>query len=293
MRIYIPHSPGSGPDIVCRTVADRLQKIWGQPVVVENRVGVNGIIAMEVAKRAPPTGHEIVFVDSTPVASYPLLYKTLPYDVEADFVPLSLAFDATFFLVASSKTGASTAAELIQMAKANPGKLTYGSTGVGNPLHLAGAAFSTAAGISLLHVPFKDQGQMVNAIAAGDIDMMFLSAVSAAPAVKTGRAKLLAHGAKYRLHTHPDVPTIEEATGLGIEAGSWVGFLAPRSTPPEVVKKLNADIVAVLNMPDVIERIRAIGFTPRPSTPEQFAQAIRERRQLYAEVIRVHNIRLE
>lgn len=294
VRISTIFSVGSGPDIVLRLIAERLSSQWGQSVVVENRVGANGIIVMEALKRAPATGLDLVLVDWGPLAALPALSRTpLPYDSERDFAPITAMFDANFFLVSSSKSQVNSARELIAQLKSNPGKGSFATLGVGSTPHLAAAAFNLSAGINAVHIPYKGQGDMVNAVASSDVDYMFISAASAAPATGNGRAKLLAIGAKQRLHTHPDIPTLAEAAGLDIEAGGWVGFFAPRATPKEIVAKINTDIVGVLKQPAVSDRIRSMGFVPLPMTPEGFTTLLEDKRRNMVTLIKATGIQID
>ncbi|MGH6892951.1 MAG: Bug family tripartite tricarboxylate transporter substrate binding protein, partial [Dongiaceae bacterium] len=181
----------------------------------------------------------------------------------------------------------------IALGRSNAGKLSFATLGVGSSPHLSAAAFNRAAGIDALHVPFKDQGQMVNAVASGEVDYMFISATTAAPATKAGRARLLAYGARQRLATHPEVPTLDEAAGISVETGGWVGVFAPRGTPREVVAKLNADITGVLRQKDVDNRIRSLGFVPMPTSSEEFAAMVARKRQTVGELVKSTGIRLE
>lgn len=195
--------------------------------------------------------------------------------------------------MSSSKSQVNSARELIGQLKNNPGKGSFATLGVGSTPHLAAAAFNLAAGINATHIPYKGQGDMVNAVASGDVDYMFISAASAAPATGNGRAKLLAIGAKQRLHTHPDIPTLAEAAGLDIEAGGWVGFFAPHATPKDIVAKINTDIVGVLTQPAVSDRIRSMGFVPLPMTPEGFAALLEDKRRNMATLIKATGIQID
>jgi tripartite-type tricarboxylate transporter receptor subunit TctC len=294
VRFTTQFSVGSGPDLVLRVVTERLTKRWAQAVIVENRTGASGAIVLDALKRSPPTGYEFAFVEWGPVAALPVVSTApLPYDAERDFIPVTAVFDAAFFLVASSKLRVDSARELIAAAKAAPGRLSFATNGVASSPHLSTASFNLAAGIDALHVPFKDQGQMVGAIASGDVDYMFLSATSAAPATKTGRAKLLAYGAKARATLQPDVPTLMEAAGIDIETGGFVGIFARQGTPAEIIGKLSADVAAALREKEVADRIVSLGFDPLPTTSEEFASMIALKRATISELVRATGIRLQ
>ena len=287
VRINVPFSAGSGPDVFLRILAEKLSRTWGQQVIVEARPGGNGFIAFDVVKRAPPDGYELLVAANSHLAINPNLFKKLPYDPEKDFVPVALLFRNTFFIAVASDGPYQTVPALIAAARTSPGKLSYGTPYVGSPPHLGSALFEFRTGTKMIHVPFKDTTQIFISVANGDVSWAFGSVGSTAPIVKMGRLKLLAIGAKSRLATHPDVPTIEEAGGpSGLLVDAWTGLIALRGTPEEVVRRINGEIVKQLGEPDILDRLSILGFEPAPLTPEAFGETIRADNQRLGEVIR-------
>jgi tripartite-type tricarboxylate transporter receptor subunit TctC len=287
VRINVPFSAGSGPDVFVRVLAERLSKLWGRQVLVDARPGGNGFIAIEAVKKAPPDGHELLIVANSHMAINPNLMKKLPYDPEKDFVPVALLFRNSFFITVASDSPYQSVPALIAAAKANPGKLSYGTPYVGSPPHLGSALFEYLTGTKMIHVPFKDTTQIFISVANGDVSWAFGSVGSTAPIVKTGKLKLIAIGAKSRLPTHPDIPTIEEAGGPpGVLVDAWTGLIAPRGTPEAVVRRINGDIVRQLGEADILERLRILGFEAAPVTPEAFGEIIRSDIKRMGEIIR-------
>jgi tripartite-type tricarboxylate transporter receptor subunit TctC len=287
VKITAPYSSGAGPAIFMRVMADKLARVWGQPVIVDSRPGASGFIAIEAVKNAAPDGHEILVVSNAHVAINPALYKKLPYDPEKDFVPVARIYYTPFFITSSTSGPYQTVPALIAAAKANPGKVSYGSSYVGSPSHLGGAEFEFLTGTRMIHIPYKEQSQMYAAIANGDVGWAFSTLASALPLMKVGRLKLLAIATKQRLKTQPEVPTVEEAGGpAGFAIDSWLALLAPRGTPPEIVRRINAEVNKQLADPEVLERMQFMGFEPAPSTPEQLGELIRSDIRRYAELVR-------
>ena len=287
VKITAPYSSGAGPAIFMRVMADKLSRAWGQPVIVDPRPGASGFIAIEAVKNAAPDGHEILVVSNAHVAINPALYKKLPYDPEKDFVPVARIYYTPFFITTATAGPYQTVPALVAAAKANPGKLSYGSSYVGSPSHLGGAEFEFLTGTRMIHVPYKEQSQMYAAIANGDVGWAFSTLASALPLMKAGRLRLLAIATKQRLKTQPDVPTVEEAGGpAGFVIDSWLALLAPRGTPPEIVRRINAEVNKQLADPEVLDRMQFLGFEPAPSTPEQLGELMRSDIKRYAELVR-------
>jgi tripartite-type tricarboxylate transporter receptor subunit TctC len=286
VKIDAPYSAGAGPAVFTRVVADKLSKLWGQPVVVDARPGASGFIALEATKNAPPDGHELVVVSNAHVAINPYLYRKLPYDPDKDFVPVALFYRTPFYLVAASNGPYATVPALIAAAKARPGVVSYGSSYVGSPSHLGSAEFEFVTGTKMIHVPFKDQSQMYVAVANGDVGWAFSTLGSALPLVQSGKLKLVAIAAKQRAKGQPDVPTLVEAGGPDIVVDSWLAVMAPRGTPPAVVQKVNADINRVLADPEVQAQLATFGFDAAPGTPEQLAAFIAAESKRFAELVK-------
>jgi tripartite-type tricarboxylate transporter receptor subunit TctC len=276
VKITMPHSSGVAPSIFMRLVAEKLGAAWGRQVVVENRPGASGFIAIEAVKGAPRDGHELLAVANSHMTINPSLYRKLPYDPEADFAPVAMVLRAWFFVTVATNGPYQSVPAIIAAAKANPGHIIYSSSYVGSPSHLGAAEFEYLTGTRMVHVPYKDQSQMYIGIANGDIHWAFSTIGSALPLIKAGRIKVIALAAKQRIASAPEIPTVEEAGGpAGFEIDSWIGLVAPRGTPPEVVRKINADVNRLMADPEVLERMKLFGFEPAPMTPDEIAAVIR------------------
>lgn len=287
IRIIAPYSAGSGPDVFVRVIAERLAKVWAQQVIVDARPGGNGNIAFEAVKKAAPDGHELLIVSNAHMAINPHLFKKLPYDPEKDFVPVAMLWRNSFFIAVASDGPYQTVTALIAAARANPGKLSYGTPYIGSPSHLGSALFEYLTGTKMIHAPFNNVTQIFIGVANGDVSWAFGTVGSTEPIVKTGRLRLIAIGAKSRLASHPDIPTIEEAGGpAGVLVDAWIGLLAPRGTPDAVVRRINSDVAKQLGEPSILDRLRILGYEAAPVTPEEFAQIIRADTIRLGEVIR-------
>ncbi len=287
VRITAPYAAGAGPAIFTRFMADKLAKVWSQPVIVDSKPGASGFIAIDAVKNAAPDGHELLVVSNAHVAINPALYKKLPYDPRHDFVPVAMFYHTPFFLTVATTGPYQSVPALIAAAKAHPGTVSYGSSYVGSPSHLGSAEFEFLTGTRMIHVPYKDQSQMYVAIAGGDVGWAFSTLASALPLMQSGRLKLIAIAARQRLKALPDVPTLEEAGGpAGMVVDSWLAVLAPRGTPPETVRKINADINQQLAEPAVLDQLQRFGFEAAPGTPEQLADIIRAEEKKFAELVR-------
>jgi tripartite-type tricarboxylate transporter receptor subunit TctC len=286
VRITAPYSPGAAPATFTRVVADKLAKLWGQPVVVESKPGASGFIAIDAVKNAAADGHELVVVSDAHVAINPSLYRKLPYDPEKDLVPVAMFYHTPFYIAVKANGKYPDVAALVAAAKAKPGEITYGSSYVGSPSHLGAAEFEAVTATKMLHVPYKDQSQMYVGIASGDIDCEFSSVGSALPLMQASRIKLIAIAAPKRSRAQPEVPTITEAGGPAMQVGSWLAVMAPRGTPPDVVRKINGDINRVLADPDVVTQLANFGFDGAADSPEQLAEEIRGDAKKYAELVK-------
>lgn len=287
VKITAPYAAGAGPAIFTRIIADKLAKAWSQPVIVDAKPGASGFIAIDSMKHATPDGHELLVVSSAHVAINPALYKKLPYDPRQDFVPVAMLYRTPFFLTVATAGPYPNVPALISAAKANPGTVSYGSSYVGSPSHLGSAEFEFLTGTKMIHVPYKDQSQMYVAIAGGDVGWAFSTLASALPLIQSGRLKLIAIAAPQRLKTLPDVPTLQEAGGpAGMVVDAWLAVVAPRGTPPEIVRRINADINKQLADPEVLDQLRRFGFEGAPGTPEQLADTIRVEEKKFAELVR-------
>ena len=287
VRMTAPYSSGSGPTIFMRVLAEKLSAIWGRQAIVEAKPGASGFIAIDAVKGAPPDGYELLVVSNAHVTINPALYKKLPYDPEKDFVPVAALFNTPFFITVSSTGPYQSVPALIAAAKANPGGVIYSSSYVGSPSHLGAAQFEYLTGTKMVHVPYKDQSQMYIGIANGDIHWAFSTIGSALPLIKAGRIKPIAVAASKRVATAPDIPTVEEAGGpKDFQIDSWIGLVAPRGTPAEVVRKINADVNRLMADPDILARMKLFGFEPAPMSPEEMAAVIKSDTLKNAETVR-------
>jgi tripartite-type tricarboxylate transporter receptor subunit TctC len=294
ITIVVPYTAGGSSDFVARTVAMRMQDGLKQPVVVENRPGANAHIGTAYVAKAAPDGYTLLLAGMTTHAAAPALYRKLPYDPVKDFAPLSNVIDSPLAVVIHPSVPANSLQELIAYAKANPGKLNYGSAGVGNTLHLAGEVFKMTSGTDLLHVPYKGASQAMADLLGGQIQVMFDLPQTPLPNIQAGRLKALAITATERLALMPDVPTTAEAGLPAFRFSTWIGLVAPAGTPAPVVNRLHAEILRVLDLPDVKDAFakRAMLVTPSKS-PQDYADRIKSEIGRLGEVIRSARIEPE
>lgn len=285
VRVILPGPPGGGADRLARILGQRLSDAWGQPVIVDNRPGAGGLLGMNLLAKATPDGYTIIVGNSGPNAVIPNLRKDVPYDPVRDLAPISLVASTTSLLVVHPSVKAQNVAELISLAKANPGKLTFGSGGNGQASHLAGELFKVSAGIDLLHVPYKGSGPAVVDLVGGRITMMFANIPSSMPQVKSGKLRALAVTSAKRSRLVPDLPTIAESGLPGYETIQWYGVLAPAGTPHEIIGRINADIVKILGNPEMQALLTKQGFDPIGSTPAGFADYIQNELAKWKKVI--------
>ena len=287
LRLVSPFPPGGVVDTVSRVVAQKLSESLGQPVVVENKVGAGGNIAAEFVSKAPPDGYTLLMGSIATHAINLSLYSRMPYDAERDFLPVSLAATNTNLVVVNPSFPAGSIAELIVYAKANPGKLNYGTAGAGTAQHLAGELFKTTAGIDMVHVPYKGAAPAINDLLAGQIPLMFVDISISLPHVRAGRLRALAVTAGKRIPQLPEVPTVADSGLPGFEVNAWFGVFVPAGTPREIVNRLNADMVRGLAAPEVRERLVALGVEPVTNTPEQFAAFVKSEITKWGRIVRI------
>jgi tripartite-type tricarboxylate transporter receptor subunit TctC len=293
IRLIVPFPPGGPADILSRAIGQKLTDSWSQPVVIDNRAGAGGGIGSDLAAKAAADGYTLLMGFVGTHAINPSLYTKLPYDNVKSLEAVSLVATATIILVLHPSVNAKTVAELISLAKSKPGELTFGSPGNGTPQHLAGELFNTMAGVKMVHIPFKGAVPAINDLLGGRISLIFSSAPPALPHVKTGRLRALAVTSGKRSTVAPDLPTISEAGLSGFEVINWYGVLAPAGAPKAIITKLNAEIVKILGMPDVKERLSAVGIETLGSTPEQFAAFIKSETAKWAKVVKASGARLD
>ncbi len=294
VKVITPFPAGSGPDAALRIVGDKLGRAWGQQVVVENRPGANGFIAIEAAKKAAPDGYTLVQMDSAQLTAHPHLYQKLSYDPVADFEPISPLFRNYFFVVVPAGTGWKSMGDLIGAAKRKPGDLAYGSWFIGSPGHLGAALLEAATGTQMTHVPFKEMTQLYTAVGNGDVAWAFGSVASAGPSYRAGKVRFLAVAAPKRIEGYADVPTVGEAGGpADFEVKAWTALFAPRGTPKSLTARLNADVAAALAEPDVRERFVAFGYEPFPVAPGDMTKLLEAESRRYGEIIKRSKISLD
>lgn len=271
VKIIFGFPPASATDVIARAVGAKLQERWGQPVVIDNRPGAGGNLGSEIAARQPADGYTIFFGTVANAISVSL-YSKLNYDYLKDFTPVTLVATTPLVLVANADFPAKSVRELIAFAKANPGKVNFGSGGVGTSNHLAGEMFKSATGTDLVHVPYKGTPAAHTDLLSGQISLMWDNIVAVTPHIRSGKLRPIAVTSAQRATSLPDVPTMAEAGLAGFEAVSWIGALVPAGTPKPIVDRIHTDLVAVLRMPDVQEKLAASGAVLVGNTQEQFAE---------------------
>ena len=292
VRIVVPFTPGTGPDIIARFVGEKLSPKIGQPVVVDNVAGASGNIGSQQVARAKPDGLTLMSSVNTLVMNASL-FKNLPYDPVTDFAPIGLTAWGSLVLVANPGQPTNTLAELVAAAKANPKKLTYGSPGVGTPHHLSMALVEQGAGIELLHVPYKGTAGAVQDLLGGQIGYMFLPVHVSVQYIRAGKLKAIAAGSPKPLPQLPDVPTLIEVGLAGADVDMWYGLFAPKGTPGPIVDQLNREVAAILNAPEARKVFEAQGLVPTASTPAALADIVAKDRQRWADVVKSRGIQPE
>ena len=292
VRMIVAVPPGGPADTLARMVGPRLSEALGQTVVIDNRPGANGNIAYEMVAHAVPDGYTFVLV-AAGIAINPSLYREVKYDVSKDFAPITQGIAVPNILVVHPSVAATSVKELIALAKARPGQLTFASAGNGSSGHLALEQFRLMAGIQVIHVPYKGGGPALTEVIAGQVQALFSLALVAIPQAKAGRVRALAITSAQRSALAPELPTVAETGFPGFEVVGWFGWVAPAKMPPQIVERLNHEIVRVLHEPATRERLLGLGADPVGNTPQQFAAFIKSEHYKWARVIREANIRAE
>jgi len=292
LKLVVPFTPGTGPDIIARFVGEKLSPRLEQPVVVENVAGASGNIGSQQVARAKPDGLTLMSSTITLVMNASL-YKNLPYDPVADFAPIGLTAWGSLVLVANPAQPVTTLAKLVATAKAKPRTLTYGSPGVGTPHHLSMALVEAASGIELLHVPYRGTAGAVQDLLGGQIGYMFLPVHVSAQYIRAGKLKAIAVGSAQRLPQLPDVPTLIEAGLTGADVDMWYGLFAPKATPTEIVARLNREVGVILSAPETKAVFEAQGLLPTSSTPAALSEIVVRDRGRWAEIVAKRGISAE
>jgi len=286
IRLVVPFPPGGSLDVVARAVGAKLSEAWGQPVVIDNRPGAGGNIGADLVAKSPPDGYTILEGALSTHAVNVTLYGKLPYDPIKDFAPISLVAITPNVLVLNPAAPFNTVPELIAYAKANPGKLSFGSGSNGSAGHLAGELFKTDAHIDMVHIPYKGGAPALQALLAGDTQLMFDNLANSMQQVKAGKLKAIAVTTAKRSALVPELPTLSETGVPGFDIYTWWGFMAPAGTPKEIIVKWNTEVTRILNTPEMKAFFAQQGAEPVPTTPEQFEALIKSEITKYAKIIK-------
>jgi tripartite-type tricarboxylate transporter receptor subunit TctC len=293
VTIVVPFPPGGGTDAGARLIAQKLSTRWGQSVIIDNKAGAAGMVGSELVSRAKPDGYTLLIGNIGTFSINPSLYKKMPYDPDKAFAPISMIAELPFFMLVTPSMKANNIKEFIAFAKANPGAVTYASSGSGSGPHLAGEMFEKATGLDMMHVPYKGGGPAAADVMAGHVNMYFSTVLESIGSVKAGKLKALATSSLTRSPAMPELPTIAESGIPGFDAASWIGIVAPAGTPPALVDKISADIKAVVLEQDTKQTLIQQGATPMPLTPTAFKARIESDRQRYAKVIKEGNVQVD
>ena len=292
IKFVVPYSAGGLPDTVARIFAQQLGDKLGQPVVVDNRPGANGVVAAQALATAPKDGYTFLVTDGSMFSINPAIYKNLTYEYKRDFMPVSLAARAPLYLAANAKVPVNSLQEFIALAKAKPGTLNYGSSGIGSTHHLTMEAMKAALGLQITHVPFKGSGQSVPALIGGQVDVLFSALPSLSGFAKAGQVKLLASNAAGRSSLEPNVPAIAEIIP-GFDFAPIVGVLAATGTPASAIERISAEMAQIAKMPEVIGTLHKAGIEPIGSGPAEYHKAILAENERLAKTIPVAGIKPE
>ena len=292
IKFIVVYPPGGASDVTARLIATKLSESIGQSVNVENKPGANGIIATEFVAKSAPDGYTLLMANLGPNAINPVIYKKLPYDAIKDFSAITLTTIVPQFIVVSPSLPIYTVNDLISYAKANPGKVTFASAGNGASNHLSGELFNAMAGIKMQHIPYKGDAPGLVDVMAGQVNVALPTAIAAAPHVRSGKLRALAVTSTKRLPSFPDVPTVSE-TLPGFEAVSWGGVMVPAGTPQPIINRLNTEILNILKMPDIAEKLNGLGAEIVGSTPQQFDAYVKSEIAKWGKVARDNQVTLD
>ena len=293
VRLITPVTAGSAVDTVARVIGQKLADSWGQQVVVDNRVGANGIIGTEAAAKSAPDGYTLYLGNDAVLAINPSMYRKLPYDPVKDFAPVMQVANIPLVLIVHPSLPVKTVRELIALAKAHPGELNYASGGNGSPQHIPMEMLKAAAHINIVHVPYKGLGPAFNDVLGGQVPMMFAGMSNVVPHARNGKLRILAVGGVARSAALPDVPTVAEAGVPGFAYAAWTGFLVPAGVPQDIVVRLHGEFAGILKLPDVRERLTNLGFELVGGTPGEFSALLRSDIARMEKVVRGAGIRAD
>lgn len=286
IKLVAPLAPGGATDLVARVLAERAGKILGQPMVVENRPGAGGTVGSALVVQSPPDGHTLLMGTIGTLAISPAMYPKMPYDTDRDLTPVVLVAGGQFALVVHPSFPARNFEEFLEQARAQPGKINYGSAGNGSTLHLGMELLASMAGLRLTHVPYKGSGPLVTALAAGEVQVGLPDVPSVMQFVRSGRLRALAVTGMQRDPTLPDVPTVTESGIKGYDVVVWLGVMAPARTPPEIINRLNEAMVRALREPEVSARLKEFGMQVYASSPSEFARFLSAERAKWEPIVK-------
>ncbi|MCK9511862.1 MAG: tripartite tricarboxylate transporter substrate binding protein [Pigmentiphaga sp.] len=294
VRVITPFPPGAGPEVAMRVVSEPLARKWDQPVIVDNRSGGNGLIAVNLFKSAPEDYHNLLLIDSNHATTHPHTFQNLPYDVQQDFQPIGIILRTPFFVAVAPDSPYQSVEDIVSAAKADPEGITYGSWFVGSPGHIGAARLESLSDVRMQHIPYRDFGQLYAAVSTQEVDWALGSIASAGALERGGKLRFLALAAPERSPLYPDVPATSERPGLqDFQVNAWVGLFAHKSMPAEVRDQVAADLREALGQASVVERYQSLGYeTPQP-TPSEFGALIQRETDGWADIIRAANIRLD
>ncbi len=292
IRLIVPWPPGGGVDTSARILSQPLSERLGQPIVIENKPGAAGNIGTAVAAQEKPDGYALLMASLSPNAVNPHMYSKLGFDPIKDFAPIALAYTVPSFLVVPAASPVNSAKELIALAKANPGKLNFGSSGYGSSQHLATAMLIATTGIDVVHVPFKGTSPAETALVAGQLDFM-VDTPQCFPFVEAGKLKILAVGSPKRNPTMPNVPTFDDLGIPGVHTSIFYGFMAPANTPKEIINRLNKEINELLQTEEVLKRLHKLGAVPGTGNPEEFEKYLKSELDRYGVIVKLTGAKVE
>ena len=292
IRLVVPFSPGAGTDAISRILATRLSETLGQPIVVDNRPGAGGTIGTEMVAKSPGEGYTLLFAPAAHAIN-PSIYPHLGYNTEKDFVTISIAASLPVVMAIDASSPAKSVADLVTLAKASPGKLTMASAGNGTVFHLTGEMFKSAAGIDIVHVPFKGGAPAIAALVGGQVTMAFETSLTVAPHVKSGRLRALAVAGPARIDLLPNVPTLAQAGYPGILAENWYGLYAPAGTPKDVIARIYTDLAKALADPEIKQKLASQGAETRGLNPEQSSEFVRAEMAKWAKVAKASGAKID
>jgi tripartite-type tricarboxylate transporter receptor subunit TctC len=294
VRIVVPFAPGGTSDVLARLFAPKLQEGLGQPFIVENKPGASGNIGADLVAKSPPDGYNLVLMDVGNLVISPSVLPNVPFDIVKDFAPVTIIMYSPHLLAVNPSLPVNSVADLVKYARANPGKLNYGSTGLGSAPHLAGVLFAQGQGLAWVDVPAKGGADSILHVMSGQADLLFNGMVATLPHVKSGKLKLLAVSSDRRVAGLGDTPTVAEATGMrDFKTGTFQGVLAPAGAPAAIVNRLHAEFVRICALPDIKEKLDALGAEPLLNTPAQFADWMKTESAKWAGVVKKANLKLQ